>query len=151
MHNGDGNENVKKAIGAISKQKLCTFITLFGTFLCRHHMTTPEIRFSHAVLLGGRRHWTTNFLSLSNLGCGPWGTGHYLSPRGWGRTLGGDDLIFRRTKGRVSRNWEPKRGDHWKLWKDSEGGPFKFAWIIKTWGGGRESLQKLLGGITSVK
>ena len=71
MHNGDGNENVKKAIGVISKQKLSTFITLFGTFLCRHHMTTPEIRFSHAVLRGGRRHWTTNFLSLSNLGCGP--------------------------------------------------------------------------------
>ena len=33
----------------------------------------------------------------------------------WG---GGDHLIFRRTKGGISRNWEPKRRDHWKLWKD---------------------------------
>ena len=39
-----------------------------------------------------------------------------------------------------------------KLCKDSEGGPLKFAWKTKTWGGGgrdRESHQKLLGGITS--
>ena len=39
----------------------------------------------------------------------------------WGRGEGGfwrDHLIFRRTKEGISRNWEPKRGDHWKLWKD---------------------------------
>ena len=46
------------------------------------------------------------------------------------------------------------RGDRRKRWKDSEGEPLKFAWKIKTCGeggGGRESHQKLLGGITSVK
>ena len=34
---------------------------------------------------------------------------------------GGDHLIFRRTKEGISRQWERKRGDHWKLCKDSEG------------------------------
>ena len=29
-----------------------------------------------------------------------------------------DHLIFRRTKGGISRDWKPKSGDHWKLWKD---------------------------------
>ena len=52
-----------------------------------------------------------------------------------------------KTKGGINRNWEPKRGDNWKLWRDSEGGPLKFAWKMKTWGGGdRESHQMLLGG-----
>ena len=34
---GDGNENVEKAIGLlrVAKQHPCTCITLFGTFLCR--------------------------------------------------------------------------------------------------------------------
>ena len=31
--------------------------------------------------------------------------------------------------------WENKRGDRWKLWKDSEGGPLKFALKMKTWAG----------------
>ena len=57
----------------------------------------------------------------------PWG-------RGGGRGFWGDHLIFRRTKGGISRNWEPNRGDHWKLSKDLEGGPLKFAWKMKTWG-----------------
>ena len=43
-----------------------------------------------------------------------------------------DILIFGRTKGRNTRNWEPKGGDQWKLWKDTEGGPLKFAWKMKT-------------------
>ena len=30
----------------------------------------------------------------------------------------------------------PKGGNHWKLWKDSEGGPLKFAWKMRTLGGG---------------
>ena len=47
----------------------------------------------------------------------------------------GDHLIFGRTKGGISRNWEPKRGLRWKLWKDSERGPLKFAWKMKTEGG----------------
>ena len=43
-------------------------------------------------------------------------------------------------------------GGDWKLWQDSEGGPLKFVWKMKTWGGGDpESHQKLPGGITSVK
>ena len=67
------------------------------------------------------------------------GTGHYLSPGGEGFFWRGL-LDFRRTKG----------GDHRKLWKDSEGGPLKFAWKMKTVGEG-ESHQMLLGGITSVK
>ena len=53
--------------------------------------------------------------------------------------------------GGVCRNWEPKRGDRWNLWKDSEGGPLKFAWKMKARGGDRESHQKLLGRIASVK
>ena len=78
-------------------------------------------------------------------------TGHYLSPGGGG-DFGRDHLIFRKTKWGINRNWEPKRGDNWKLWRDSERGPLKFAWKMKTWGGGdRESHQMLLGGITSVK
>ena len=51
-------------------------------------------------------------------------------------------------KGGISRNWEPQGGYHWKLWKNSEGGPLKFAWklsrgeitkVIKSYKGG--SLQ----------
>ena len=34
----------------------------------------------------------------------------------------GGHLIFRRTKGGISRNWEPNRGDQWKLWKDHDRG-----------------------------
>ena len=41
------------------------------------------------------------------------GTGHYLSPGGRGtEDFREDHLIFRRTKGGISRNLEPKRGDH---------------------------------------
>ena len=56
-----------------------------------------------------------------------WGGGG--GRRIWGR----DHLIFRRTEGGISRNWEPKRGDHWKFWKDSEGGPLKCAWTMPVW------------------
>ena len=49
----------------------------------------------------------------------------------------GDHLIFGRTKGSISRNSAViQRG----------GGPLKFAWTMKTWDGGHESHQKLLGG-----
>ena len=56
----------------------------------------------------------------------------YLGPviiyrLGRAEDFGGYHLNFGRTKGGFSRNWEPKRGDHWKLWKDSEGGSLKFA------------------------
>ena len=70
-----------------------------------------------------------------------------LGKGGGGRGLWGDHLIFRRTKRGTSHNWEPKRGNHWKLGKDSKGGPLKFAWKMKKWqGGDRESHQMLLGG-----
>ena len=39
----------------------------------------------------------------------------------------GDHSSFGRTKGGISCNWESKRQDRWKIWKDSEGGPLKFA------------------------
>ena len=54
---------------------------------------------------------------------------------GGGRILGGITWFWGEKKG-ISRNWEPKRGDHWKLWKDSDGGLLKFAWKMKTWWGG---------------
>ena len=64
----------------------------------------------------------------------------------------GDHLIFRRTKGGISRNWEPKRGDHWKLWKDSVGGPLKFAYMEnEDVGGIAKVIKSYRGGITLVK
>ena len=33
----------------------------------------------------------------------------------------GDHFIFERKKEGIIRNWEPKRGDRLKFWKDSEG------------------------------
>ena len=82
------------------------------------------------------------------------GTGDYLSPgrEGEGRRgFWGDHLIFRGTKGEMSRNWEPKREDHWKLWKDSEEDHSNLpTWKMKTWGD-RESHLMLLGETTSVK
>ena len=51
-------------------------------------------------------------------------------------------MIFGRTKGEMAE----------KLWKDSEGGPLKFARKMKTCGGwGTRQSSKVLGGITSVK
>ena len=38
------------------------------------------------------------------------------------RILGGISWFLGEEKGRISRNWELKREDHWRLWKDSEGG-----------------------------
>ena len=66
-----------------------------------------------------------------------------------------DHTIFRRKKGGISRNWEPQRGYHWKLWKDSEGGPLKFAWklshggitkVIKSYKGGSLQWSKIQRG-----
>ena len=63
-------------------------------------------------------------------------SGHYLSSGGEeAEDFRGDHLIFRRTKGGISLNWEPKRRDCWRLWNDSEGGEaLKFSLQIKTWG-----------------
>ena len=70
-----------------------------------------------------------------------------------GDNFRGDHLIFGRTKGGISCNWEPKRGDHWKLWKDSGWGPLKFAWKMKTWrgGGGSRKTSKVISGAGSLQ
>ena len=71
-----------------------------------------------------------------------WGSGGY-----WG-----NHLIFRTTKGGVSRNWEPKRRDSWCFGRIQRGDHSNF---LGKWrhgrGGDRESHQMLLGRITSVK
>ena len=64
----------------------------------------------------------------------------------WGG--GGDHLIFRRPKAGISRNWEPKKGDHWKLWKDhGRGGTAQICLANEDIGWeDREIHQMLLGG-----
>ena len=53
----------------------------------------------------------------------------------------GGSAVTENPKGRITENFGR-----------IQGGPLKFVWKIKSWGGGdRESHQKLLGGITSVK
>ena len=81
----------------------------------------------------------------------PWGSQGFFFLRGGGGR--GGHLIFRRTKGGISRNWEPKRGDHWKLWQDhGRGGTAQICLENENIGWeDRESHQMLLGGITSVK
>ena len=59
-----------------------------------------------------------------------------------GEDFGGDHLIYGRTKRGISRNCEPKRWDRGKLWKDSESGPLKFAWKMKTKGAGIAKVNK---------
>ena len=65
-HDGEDKENVKQAMGWISKTHLCTFIKLFGTFLCRHcKNSTGKCLISRFMEdLNKRR---LNFLSLSEL------------------------------------------------------------------------------------
>ena len=67
--------------------------------------------------------------------------------------IGGDHLIFRRTKEGISRNWEPKTEDHWKRWKDQGRGETAQICLENEdigWGD-RESHQMLLGRTQSVK
>ena len=65
---------------------------------------------------------------------------------------GGDHLIFERTKGGSVLTENPKGGIAENFGRSQRGKPLKFAWKMKTCGGGGigESHQKLLGGITSV-
>ena len=62
-----------------------------------------------------------------------------LRGRGGGGGGGGaedfraDHLIFRRSKGGISSNLEPKRGIT-ENFARIQGGPLKFAWKMKTWG-----------------
>ena len=49
--------------------------------------------------------------------------------------FGGDNLTFRKTKGEISRNCEPKKGRLLKTLKGfrgegGRGGPLKFAWTM---------------------
>ena len=75
--------------------------------------------------------------------------------RGGGRVISGITGFLGEKKGRISRNWEPQGGYHWKLWKDSEGGPLKFAWklsrggitkVIKSYKGGSLQWSKIQRG-----
>ena len=74
---------------------------------------------------------------------------------GGGRVISGITRFLGEKKGGISRNWEPQRGYHWKLWKDSEGGPLKFAWklshggitkVIKSYKGGSLQWSKIQRG-----
>ena len=52
----------------------------------------------------------------------------FIAGGGGAEDFRGDHLILWTAKGGISQNWEPKRReDRWKLWKDSEGGPLRFA------------------------
>ena len=75
------------------------------------------------------------------------GTGHYSSPVGgvgeegvWGH------LSFGRTKGGIISNWEPKRGDRWKIWKDSEGGTTQICLENEGMVGGSRKSSKVIRG-----
>ena len=76
------------------------------------------------------------------------------SEKGWRWILGGITYFLGKQKGGsvVTENSKVKRGDRWKLWKDSEGGPLNIAWKMKTWWGGKSrKSSKVIRGITSVK
>ena len=63
------------------------------------------------------------------------------------RILGGITWFLEEQKGRISRNWELKREDHWRLWKDSGGGPLKIAWKMQTcMAGGGQTLSNVIRG-----
>ena len=64
------------------------------------------------------------------------GTGHCLSPGV------GDTWFPGEQKGWSVVTKNQKRGDHWRLWNDSEGGPHEFAWKMKTWWG--EGIVKVI-------
>ena len=86
--------------------------------------------------------------SLFIAGGGGGGVGGGFFWKGWG-----DHLIFRRTKEGISRNWEPKTGDHWKRSKDQGRGETAQICLENEdigWGD-RESHQMLLGRSQSVK
>ena len=66
---------------------------------------------------------------------------------GEGKDYRGDHMIFGREKGGISRNWEPKRGNRWKLWKDSEGGTTQICLENEDiWGGGSPKSSKVIKG-----
>ena len=81
------------------------------------------------------------------------GTGHYLSPweRGRGEDFRRDHLIFRRTKWGISRN-RTQKARSLKTLEGFRGGTSQICLENEDMGGGdRQSHQRLLGGITSMK
>ena len=48
-------------------------------------------------------------------------------------------MIFRETKGGISCKLRTQRGESLKTLEGFRGGPLKFAWRMKTWGGSRKS------------
>ena len=119
----------------------------FLSFFLFLFLNTRQWRFFH-LLWKKKLVWIVkSFVSytLSNPDKGPVIIYH-LRGRGGGEGT-------RRILGEISRNWEPKRGDHWnhwKLWKDSEGGPLKFAWKMKTlrgWGGGARRSSNVISDV----
>ena len=66
-HDGDDNENVKKAIGWMGKTTtLCTCVTHFCKFLCRH-CTTVTVKCLISRFMEDVSKRLINFLSLSEL------------------------------------------------------------------------------------
>ena len=64
---------------------------------------------------------------------------------GEGKDFRGDHMIFGREKGGIIRSWEPKRGNRWKLWKDSEGGTTQICLENEDiWGGGVGGVAKVI-------
>ena len=114
----------------------------------RRWITFSVTAYQESALFSNAMFRCQNIISLVPTGRSlfiPWGGGIVF--------LGGDHFIFRRTKGGISRNWEPKRGDHWKLWKDHGRGATAQICLENEDIGweDRERHQMLLGGITSVK
>ena len=65
---------------------------------------------------------------------------------GVGGGLWGDYLIFRETKGGISCKLRTQRGESLKTLEGFRGGPLKFAWRMKTWGGGSRKSSNVIRG-----
>ena len=94
-YDGDGNENVKKAIGLKSKQQHCTCITLFCTFLWSPCITTT---------------WNDQILGYLGNGDGK-AINCTISVRTWARSL----LFSSNPNSLLLNNWAP-----WNNRKKSE-------------------------------
>ena len=104
-HDGDGNENVKKAIRWIGrKTTVHAFFTLFCIFLYRHYMTMT-LKCLISRFTGDVNKRRRNFLSLSELeyGCLEFGSVrvrlHFTKYANWtnrDRDIKNANLLFRR-------------------------------------------------------
>ena len=59
-NDADGDKNVKKTIGFISKQQLCTCITLF-LYISFPFLHDYDVKMPNFVFYGGRKQATTKF------------------------------------------------------------------------------------------